>query len=435
MNLPTPAWLERRRLRHGAPPRIVAACGITPRAASGPRAGLSLSEIMIALTLTGIVFAAAVPVLSLQSRAIARQSQRTDSQLNARFAMATLERELRAAGIGVLDQQPLLVEGGPRAITFNADLVGNGTVIDPATGLPLPAGSGPGASVTEPAVNLDPDAPAGAVGVMNTTPALTLPATGQTYPGMVYRQAGGVPSRAETISFYFTADADGGRSDEFVLWRRVNLTPPEVVARRLVISGTQRPFRYFTVNALTGVQEEVPAASTPFWHSAAQHGNIITDVGASAIADAVRYVRVQLVSRALDRRTGREMLDTLESNVRLMNAGLLTRTTCGEPPAFSSALAAAATVTPQPQVTLTWSRAIDEAGGERDVERYLIFRRPAGGPADWGSPLMSVSSGQATYLFVDNAVERNTSYVYGVAAQDCSPLNSAVASAAVTVPN
>ena len=67
----------------------------------------------------------------------------------------------------------------------------------------------------------------------------------------------------------------------------------------------------------------------------------------------------------------------------------------------------------------------------RDVERYLVFRRLATDPPAFGEPLLSVAAGRSSYEYVDAQVLPNTDYVYGLAAQDCNPLNSPVAQAAV----
>ena len=45
----------------------------------------------------------------MQSMSVSTQTGRLDAQQNSRFAMSMLERELRVAGAGVADQQPLLV--------------------------------------------------------------------------------------------------------------------------------------------------------------------------------------------------------------------------------------------------------------------------------------------------------------------------------------
>ena len=86
---------------------------------------------------------------------MANQSGVLDAQQNSRFAISSLERELRVAGVGVVDQQPLLVMANKLAITFNANLV----ALDTGD-----MGS----------VYINPDADSAAVDVLRQTQAITL---------------------------------------------------------------------------------------------------------------------------------------------------------------------------------------------------------------------------------------------------------------------
>ena len=96
--------------------------------------------------------------------------------------------------------------------------------------------------------------------------------------------------------------------------------------------------------------------------------------------------------------------------------------------------AAATTVSGEPRVTVTWSKSADEGAGEKDVERYSIFRRrPAGA---FSEPIASIPAGTANYSFVDTDVgEAGEQWVYGVTTQDCTPSVSPMgATGTVTVP-
>ncbi len=86
-----------------------------------------------------------------------------DAQQNSRFAVSMLERELRVAGVGVVDQQPLLVMADTLSLTFNADLV----ALDTAD-----MGS----------ENINPKADTTRVDVLLTKEPITLPTTTTTYP-------------------------------------------------------------------------------------------------------------------------------------------------------------------------------------------------------------------------------------------------------------
>jgi hypothetical protein len=81
---------------------------------------------------------------------------------------------------------------------------------------------------------------------------------------------------------------------------------------------------------------------------------------------------------------------------------------------------------------VTFAAATDEASGEKDVARYIIWRRVTGS-ADWGDPYESIPAGLTSYTYNDMVVDSNTSYQYGLAAQDCTPkLSSLRVSSAIT---
>ena len=382
------------------------------------RGGFTVAELLVAVTLIALVFAVTIPFFQAQARSVGRHAGRMDAQLNARFGLTSVERDLRAAGVGVVDAQPLLVEAAPLAVTFNADLV----VRDSSDGS---------------AVYHDPDAPPGAVGSLGAAGRVRLPVTNAFYPDCTYTQAGapGVRSRAETISYFAAPDAASGRGDQYVLWRRVNLEPAQVVARGIVVAPGGAIFRYFKADSI-GRLVEVARDSLPMRHSAAMHG-ATTDVGRSALTDSVRVVAVELVARHHDRRTRRDALDTARTRVRLVNAGLLNRSTCGEPPLLGASplLAVADPVSGAPRVRLSWGPASDESGGERDVERYVVYRRLAA-EAQYGEPYTSIAAGGGpVYTLFDTQVARGESYVYALSAQDCTPSNSSIReSAAVVIP-
>src|SRR5262249_7775350 len=159
-------------------------------------------------------------------------------QQNAQFSLATLDREIRVAGIGVVDAQPILVQADPRAITFNADLV---TTV---TGDPS-------------AVYVDPDVEEGTTIAAAMTDRTTLPLSPNVYSrDTKYFLAAGVPSRAETISFWVARDSSSKDPQEFLLYRRINNESPRVVARSLRVKSTDTVFQYFkkdTAGALIAI--------------------------------------------------------------------------------------------------------------------------------------------------------------------------------------
>jgi hypothetical protein len=188
-------------------------------------------------------------------------------------------------------------------------------------------------------------------------------------------------------------------------------------------------FRYYKL-AANGALLEIPPGSLPMRHLNGWHGSP-ADTGNSARVDSIRLVRARFTAVHRDPRYP-DVTRVEERTVRLTNAGLILASTCGDAPLPGGAVMATAAATPS--VTLTWARSLDEGAGEKDVERYAIYRRPAADPV-FGEPLASIAAGSPTYSFTDTDVIPGQSWVYGVAAQDCNPLLSPlVTSAAVLIP-
>jgi prepilin-type N-terminal cleavage/methylation domain-containing protein len=375
------------------------------------RGGFTLIEMMIAVSVLLLVFAAAVPFFRVQARSVAAHAGRNDAQQNARFAMSAIDRDLRVAGAGIVVQQPMIVLADEFAVTFNADLVSADTA-DPG------------------AVYFDPSADPLGTTVLPNTRQITLPNTSQSYPSMTYMQgtAGGgsaLPSRAETISYWMALDSGTARSDDYVMWRQVNDLTPTIVAKGLIVPSGDQPFRYFTTDSL-GASREIPASQLPLVHRAPVHG-ANDDTASSALTDSIRNVRVRLTSIFSDAR-GDSAVRSVEGSIRLLNSGLTKFSACGEPP-LGPSLAAAPGITAggQPFVRLTWVPSIDESAGERDVERYALFKRSTTS-TDWGEPFASVPAGLATYSFDDLGVVAGETWVYGLMSQDCTPASSSVSS-------
>jgi len=381
------------------------------------RRGFTLIEMLIAVLVFAVISGAAVQYMRRQSNLVARESTRVDALQNAQFAASQMERELREAGAGVLDIQPMMVQLDTEAVTFNANMVS----ID---------------SGDVRAVYQLPDADPDAVRGMRQSESRPLPnmLPVKLYPDTTY-DIGGVASNAETISYWFRRDSSTALPNRYVLFRRVNATAPTLVARGLVKDPRDTiPFiTYFTADTL-GALVPVPRSKLPIVHSKL-HG-AAADTGLRALADSVRVIRLHFLAGARDPRSGEDALRTVETWVRLMNAGLLQRTTCGQPPYGATAVVAASSApgAEVKTVTLTWTKSSDDGGGEKDIQRYAIYRKIATDPA-FGDPFASISASTvAAYSFVDGQVLPNVSYVYGVVAQDCTPLLSSMSvSAPVTV--
>jgi prepilin-type N-terminal cleavage/methylation domain-containing protein len=362
------------------------------------RAGFTLLEMMIAVTLTVIVFGLAVPFFRAQILAMDKQAGRADAGRNAAYGVNQIDKDLRNAGVNMPDSQPMLVRVARDAITFNGDLV---TKLE--TGYL--------------AVYSNKNVDSGAVAALNPSERggkITLPNSSVSYPDAWYR------GDAETTSYFLARPAGATRSDVYNLVRKVNRLPEEVVARSIVVPSGESPFRYFKSDSVGGLQE-IPPSALPLHHSAAIHESGL-DVGPSALTDSIVMVRVRLIGMYEDPRGG-EMRDTVERSIRIMNAGLLHLAQCGDRPPFDVSVRARRVGGGTPGIEVEWPRATDDGGNEKDVMRYALYRRLESAP-DFGEPIATVpATGASKYTFKDVNLTSGR-WVYGVAAQDCTPKNS-----------
>jgi prepilin-type N-terminal cleavage/methylation domain-containing protein len=379
---------------------------------SRPRAGFTMIEMMVSMVLVLSVLAMSARLFRNQSTTLTAQSGRVEAQQSALFSLSTLDRDLRMAGVGVVDAQPLVVQADPLAITFNADLISRLT-------------GDPGA------VYIDVDADSSSVLVWRKSDQAMLPRSTKYYPDTTYTKSAGVPSGAETISFWFSKDSSVTAANEYVFWRRVNSDPSRVVAKGIRINAADTVFQYFKKDSL-GALTAIPPAKLPLFHTAPIHGAPL-DSANSALTDSIRTVRVRFSAVYRDPK-GVENVRRIDMWIHLMNAGLNRRTTCGDPPIGVTPSAAYSTdpVTGTPRVTIQWTSALDETTGEKDVERYAIYRRLSAN-ADFNEPIASVPAGSSTYTFVDNDVKVGESWVYGVASNDCTPKSSPISATSTII--
>ncbi len=379
-----------------------------------PRTGFTLSELLVSLTLTVSIFAAAVPFFSMQMRQLQQDVGRAEAQQTARFAQNMVDRELRNIGIavtpmqvglGIPRNQPKIVQASGFAVTFNSNLVANDTI-----------------DVS--AVYYDPNVLPALTAALPSVSSVVLPLSSTPYPDYVYRDANGVLSGAETVSYWASVDSTAPSSDHYVLFRRVNDGAVTVVARGLRIPAGTPLFQYRRVMP-TGAIDTIPNAQLPvFWNSA------------SGIADSIRTVTMRargvFTGYTLDNKP-RTYERGVATQTNMPNVGLSQRSACGDiplnPGTPSTTVVLVGGVTERVQVT--FGKSNDETAGENDVERYAVFRRLVGDP--WGEAIAVVGKSGGPYMWEDFDIQLGNSFQYGVAAQDCSPANSTMmTSSAIT---
>ncbi len=376
------------------------------------RRGVTLIEMMLALTLFLVVFGIAVPFFRYEARSVSASAARQDALQNARYAQNAIDRDLRIAGIGIVSKQPLIVQADPYSITFNADLVTR----DPDDAF---------------SIYYDPDADSLSTISMSKDSPVTLPLSTQSYPDSDYL-ASSMPSRAETISYWVTADSASGRSDQYVLWRRVNNGAPRLVAKNIILESGHPLFTYFRPGP-TGSLDSIPVAKLPIFHSAAIHASP-ADTGTSAWTDSIRVVRIR-ISGLYDDPVKGDIIRTVESSSKLINSGMVGATTCGDPPLPPDNPVATYDTSVLPaKITIEWDASIDQDNGEKDVERYKIFRKSTSASTWDPEPIASVAAG-GTHFSIDDSELQPGGWQYAIVAQDCSPSDSPNATTnTVTVP-
>ncbi len=371
------------------------------RADPSSQRGFTLVELLITLLVFGIVTGSALAVFRSQSRAFTAGVDRMTVLQNLRYAANTLQGDLRTAGSNVPAIQPFLVYVDKDVVVFNADYATN-IADDPF------------------AFFYDPDAPMGEVTALRAAQQTTIPNSAFLYPSTDYMVAG-VNSPAETIIFFFRPDSLTARTDDFALFRQVNQGTAEMVARNLLRTEGQPFFEYVQLTsggAGTTAIQVLPSARLPLAHLAPRQGSP-ADTGQSALIDSLQAVRVRFT--ATNGQAGNEeRTRAITRLIRMPNVGTTTRPACGDVPMLGSNLIAAAGPNPGDPITLTWGPAIDETGGERDVVRYVIYRREGANP-NWGDPFLSIPSGEVAYMYGDADIVSGQVYWYALAAQDCTP--------------
>lgn len=379
---------------------------------------MTLAELLVSMVIAGLVLSVGLAFFNTQARALRVGTGQFVLTQNYRIALSTLATQVRTAGTNVVPGQPFLVYAGPDAVAFNADFVSRdrNDIFS---------------------ASIDTAAPVAESEALKRTTRITIPLTSFGYPDTSYA-TGASNSRAETMIFFFAADTTTTRADDFALFRQVNGGTPAVVARNLLRTQGRPFFEYLYVLE----QDTAPAIVNVFSnrelsHTAPIHGRLDgsrPDTGAVAEIDRIRGVRVNVT--ATDGTVGStERKRSVSRVILLPNAGVTRLESCGEVPQFGTSFSATPSafgVVP-PTITLRWAAATDEAGGEKDVMRYIVWKRVTGA-TEWGPAFVSIPSGLTNYTYVDDQVVSGTSYQYAIAAQDCTPSESSQTLATAILP-
>jgi prepilin-type N-terminal cleavage/methylation domain-containing protein len=369
-------------------------------------AGFTLIEMLVAMTLTMLVFAITIPFFRAQTHAVGEGAGRLDALQNARYAQSYIDRELRRAG-GVFGQ-PVIVQASKYSVTFNVDLYAQSTSADPN------------------AAYYDATLDTLVTESFQVAAAKTLPTSAKTYPTTTYSDSNGTRSRAETISFFVVADGSSGRSDIYSLYRRVNAADSSLITTNLWIpADTGYFFRYYRT-AASGAISMISMDSLPlYWDDAKR------------TIDSVGVVEMRIAGWYHNPRDSTDTYRTVYQRTRIPNAGRLVQRTCGSAPAAPTGVTGTRTNNSNGDpvsVTVAWTASTDDGAGSADVVSYVVMRRPSAG-SSWTSVGNYPARATGSYSFVDYALTRGT-WVYGVAAMDCGPTWSSTAeqSGTVTVP-
>ena len=249
--------------------------------------------------------------------------------------------------------------------------------------------------------------------------ARTLPNSSKTYPTSAYTTPDGTTSPAETIQYYLLADTIGGRTNQYVLYRRLNNGSPTLVTRDLYVpSDSNFFFRYYLTNA-AGTTTAVASASTPiYWDDSLSRD------------DSVSAVQIRATGVYYDARARTNVYGQLYTTVKLRNAFKLLPRSCGAVPATPGSLGvvidSAGSIPPQSKldVRLSWTAVAGDSTAPRDVRQYILYRRLSGATI-WTPIGSKPARGALNYQYLDFALPVVAgTYQYGVAARDCSGLSA-----------
>jgi prepilin-type N-terminal cleavage/methylation domain-containing protein len=377
------------------------------------RRGMTLIEMLIAITVFTIILGGALGFLSRQSKGLDKSSSDMGMLQNLSFAGALLQEEIRMAGANVPFKQPAVVYAGTNSFSFNADYASNTDSLY--------------------TVYYNPGLPNGQVNALTAAQRFVLPGTSPSfsYPDSNYYAIGStsINSPAETITWLFALDTSTTTAGDYFLLRQANNLAPEVVIRNVIPTPGRNFFRYYykripAAGTASSSLDTVPTAWMPLAHTQGVHG-MASDIGAAARIDSLAVVEVSFtVTNGL---TGADLRTrAISFMIPMPNIGTKKVTSCGDVPILGTSITATwvvdnTPVPPETTMVLHWNQATDETGGEQDVRAYVIWRRQVGATT-WDTAITTVPAGAASPSYADQIVHPGApGYQYALAAQDCTP--------------
>jgi prepilin-type N-terminal cleavage/methylation domain-containing protein len=387
---------------------------------SSARAGVTLIELLIAVTVLTLLVASTYMLFESQSESFRSNTSRFDLVQNARGSLEATERVVRTMGAGVTGNQPMLVYGANDVLSFNTDFVERDTVD------------------MRWAAYWNPDAVQAETVVWEASAAAAIPLSSPSYvyPAETYLLGNGSRSPAETWTFTFDLDTGTPRSDDYVLRQQINSGSAEVVARNILPASNGAPFFQYLMERNLGTEDTLITASgalLPLIRRPLVAGLSAADSASYVRPDSVRAVRLNY--RVTNGLTGTdERIREVQSLVETPNNGVSMPTICGRSPLPVGAFSATEVGTLQGRVALTWARSADQDAGEVDVRQYVLWRRKTIEPA-FGPVLLVVRTESDTVTYTTEVTDNDPgeSYIFGIAAQDCTPAFSTILTTTITL--
>ena len=397
--------------------------------------GFTIIELLVSLLLTSLMFSSMLVVFQAQNRINTVEADISETQQNARVAMAALNQDIRQAGYFVdqFNRQPIWLDAAPYQLIFNANISDQFVAMHRDSAVPLSDGT------------------------MYNQGDYTDPPHEENLPGFLDRYL----NESETIRLTLDTNYDGlitsadlqeGATNPniFVLVKEINGNPPAILAYnvrgpRPYADGTMPApmFKYWGTfvtdnvlnmwgdsNADGELSTTEVAALTPV--TVAQLPNI-RQVDVDMLIEGGRPDNRYVGTGSTESRPNQYRSYRLRGRIRARNVGINPSglVLCGNAPA--APVNPIVIDTPSDQggsITIRWNSSLDEYSNEMDVQYYTIYRRLGMGEFEVIGQIQGMGV-NTTYEFEDdgdidnfNSPSNGLEYYYYVAAWDCAPQES-----------